>query len=108
MNINKTSEVAAYQQIRALGHDTEESTITLLKDMADIERQVARNRLPTIIDQQQRYALQNIVTEITSYITSLDALLQRLNLAANYVNNVRNYTSYVEARYNYHQHSIMK
>ena len=68
MNINKTSEVGAYQRIRALGHDTQESTITLLRDMADIERQAARTRISTIMDQQQRYALQNVVAAITSYM----------------------------------------
>lgn len=40
LNIKKTSEAVAYQCIQKLGHDTQESTIALLKDMANIERQV--------------------------------------------------------------------
>jgi hypothetical protein len=106
MNISNTSEDAAYQRIRTLGHDTQESTIALLTDMADIERQACANRLPTITEPQQRQAIQNVITAITNYITSLDTLSQRLNLSANYINNVRNYSAYVNARYNYYQNSI--
>lgn len=106
MNINKTSEAVAYQCIRKLGHDTQESTIALLKDMAHIERQGYTDRLATITESQKRQALQNAIIAITNYLKSLDRLSKRLNLPANYVNNIRNYSVYVEVRYNYHQNSI--
>jgi hypothetical protein len=37
VKFNNTSEATVYDNIRKLGHDTEESTITLLKDFADLQ-----------------------------------------------------------------------
>ena len=90
-----------------LGHDTEESTITLLKDIANIEKRAYESRLPNITDAHQSQALRRVISAIDNYDSSLDSLVQRLDLRRNYINNVRNYSQFVRSRYEYHQNSIM-
>ena len=90
-----------------LGHDTEESTITLLKDIANIEKRAYESRLPNITDAHQSQALRRVISAIDNYDSSLDSLVQRLDLRRNYINNVRNYSQFVRSRYEYHQNSVM-
>ena len=108
VNINNTPEATVYDDIwHRLGHDTEESTITLLKDIANLEKRVYESRLPNITDAHQSQALRRVISAIDNYDSSLDSLVQRLDLRRNYVNNVRNYSQFVRSRYEYHQNSVM-
>ena len=90
-----------------LGHDTEESTITLLKDIANIEKRAYESRLPNITDAHQSQALLHAISAIDNYGLSLDRLVRRLDLRRNYIDNVRNYSEFVRSRYEYHQNSII-
>jgi hypothetical protein len=49
VSVNNKPEATVYDNIRdRLGHDTEGSAITLLTDMADIEKHACQSRLPNI------------------------------------------------------------
>ena len=77
MKFNNTSEATVYDNIRnKLGHDTEESTITLLKDFADLEIRDSESQPPNA-DANQRVAL-NKINAIYGYKSSLDRYVQRL------------------------------
>jgi HEPN domain-containing protein len=79
VSINNTPEATVYDNIRKkLGHDTEESTITLLKDFADLEIRASESQLPNVTDTNQRLALQNAINTIDRYKSSLDRYVQRL------------------------------
>src|SRR5947209_7435234 len=59
VKFNNAPEATVYDNIRnKLGHDTEESTITLLKDFADLEIRDSESQPPNA-DANQRVALQN-------------------------------------------------
>jgi hypothetical protein len=108
VSINNTPEATVYDNIRKrLGHDTEESTITLLKDFADLEIRACENQLPNVTDTNQTIALQNAINAINAYKSSLDGVVQRLDLRTKYINNVRNYSKLVRERYEYYQNSII-
>jgi HEPN domain-containing protein len=93
VNINNTPEATVYQDIwHRLGHDTEESSITLLKDIANIEKRAYESRLPNITDVHQSQALLHAISAIDNYGLSLDRLARRLDLRRNYIDNVRNYS----------------
>jgi HEPN domain-containing protein len=105
VTINNTLETTVYRNLRnQLGHDIDESTINLLKDLADIEKHGYEIRLPNTTDQRERQVLQNTITAIDGYKTAFDRLAQRLNLETIYINNGRNYSQYVRTRYEeYHK-----
>lgn len=75
MNVKKSSESTVYSNATKLSHDTETSTITLLKDMADLEKQAYENKLLSLSDQQKRNAVQNLIIVIDKYKSSLDKLV---------------------------------
>jgi len=106
VNINNTPEGTVYDKIRKLGHDTEESTITLLKDIADIEKRAYESRLPNITDVHQSQTVQRLISQIDNYKSSLDRLVQNLDLGRSYINNVRNYSQFVKSKYESYQISI--
>jgi HEPN domain-containing protein len=56
VKFNNTPEATVYDNIRKLGHDTEESTMTLLKDFAILEIRASKSQLPNA-DASQRVAL---------------------------------------------------
>src|SRR6266496_1051852 len=69
--IKRTPEATVYNNLRSgLGHDTEGSTIALLKDMADLEKRAAEFTLPNISDPQQRHVLEIFISAIDSYKSS--------------------------------------
>jgi hypothetical protein len=104
VNINHTSEADADSTIRTrLGHGTEESTIALLKDLANIEKGEYEHKLCTTTNTKERQALEDAITAINNYKTSLDRLIQGLDLRRNYRNNVRGYSHYIELRYHEYQ-----
>jgi HEPN domain-containing protein len=107
VSINNTPEATVYDNIRKLGHDTEESTITLLKDFTDLERRASESRLPNVTNTNQRLALQNAINAIDGYKSSLDRYVQRLDLRTNFIKNVQNYSQLVRERYDYYQNSII-
>jgi HEPN domain-containing protein len=108
VNINKTPEATVYDNIwHRLGHDTEESTVTLLKDIANLGKRAYERRLPNITGTHVSQVLRRVISAIDNYDSSLDSLVQRLDLRRNYINNVRNYSQFVRSRYEYHQNSIM-
>src|SRR5215212_1454828 len=69
MNINHTApEADVYNTIKKrLGHDTEESTIDLLKDLANIERCEYERKLCSTTNTRERQALENAITAINNY-----------------------------------------
>ena len=75
VNINNTPEATVYDNIRRLGHDTEESTINLLKDLADVEKRSYESRLHSITDARQSQALQLAIRAIDNYKSSLDRIV---------------------------------
>jgi len=108
VSINNTPEATVYDNIRKkLGHDTEESTITLLKDFADLEIRASESQLPNVTDTNQRLALQNAINTIDRYKSSLDRYVQRLDLRTNFVKNVQNYSQLVRKKYDDYQNSII-
>jgi len=38
VNVSNMPDATIYDNIRSLGHDTEESTTTLIKDIAEVEK----------------------------------------------------------------------
>ena len=76
VSINNNPEATVYDNIRKrLGHDTEESTITLLKDFANLEIRACENQLPNVTDINQTIALQNAINAINAYKSSLDGVV---------------------------------
>jgi hypothetical protein len=108
VTINNTPEATVYRNLGrpGLGHDIDGSTVNLLKDTADIERHRNEIMLPNTTDLHQRQALQNAITAIDGYKTSLDRLVQRLDLETNYINNIRNYSQFVRCRHEYYLNSV--
>jgi hypothetical protein len=107
IRINKTPEPIVYESVRKrLRHGIEESTIELLKDIGNFQRGECENKLAKTIEPNEVQILQKVINAINGYSTSLDNLVQRLNLRANYINNVKNYGQYVRARYEEYQKSI--
>ena len=82
------------------------TTITLLKDIADIEKRAHESRLPNITDVHQRQTVQRLISQIDNYKSSLDRLVQNLDLGRSYINNVRNYSQFVKSNYKSYQNSI--
>jgi HEPN domain-containing protein len=107
VNINNMPEATVYDNIRSLGHDTEESTMNLIKDIAEVEKRGYESSLPNTTDALLSQRLQLAISTIDSFKSSLDRLAQRLDLNRNYINNVRNYSQYVKSKYEYHQNSII-
>ena len=106
IKLKNTPEVTAYDDAVGFVHDTEESTMLLLKDVATIEEDGYKYKLPQLSDQQQIHAVQRVIAAIGSYKTSLDKSVQRLDLSNNYIKNVRDYSNYIASRYNLHQNFI--
>jgi HEPN domain-containing protein len=107
IRINKTPEPTVYDSVRKrLGHGIEESTIELLKDIGNFQKRECENKLARTADHNEAQILQNVISAINGYSATLDKLIQRLSLQANYVNNVKNYGQYVRARYEEYQKSI--
>lgn len=108
IRFNNTPEATVYNNIqRRLGHDTEESTIILLKDIANLEKHAYENKLCTTTDAKLSEALRLAINAIDAYISSFDRLVQRLDLERTYISNVRNYAQFVNTRYEYYQNSII-
>jgi hypothetical protein len=105
VKFNNAPEETVYDNIRKLGHDTEESTITLLKDFADLEIRDCKSQLPNA-NANQRVALQNKIKIIHGYKSSLDRLVQQQDLKTNFIKNVHNYSDLVKKKYDYYQNSI--
>ena len=95
-----------YGNILKLGHDTEESTTTLLKDFADLEIRDSKSQLPNA-DASQRVALQNKINAIDGYKSSLDPISVQRDLKTNFIKNVQNYSQLVKEKYDYYQKAII-
>jgi HEPN domain-containing protein len=102
VKFNNTPEATVYDNILKLGHDTEESTIALLKDFADLEIRDIESQLPGA-DANRRVALQNKINvlqnKINSHKSSLDRYVQRIDLRTNFIKNVPNYSQLVKEKY---------
>ena len=105
VNNNNMPEATVYDSIRSLGHDTEESTLTLIKDIAEVEKRGYESSLSNTTDALLSQRLQLAISTIDSFKSSLDRLAQRLDLKRNYINNVRNYSQYVKSKYEYHHYN---
>ena len=100
VKFKNTPEATVYDNIRnKLGHDTDKSTITLLKDFADLEIRDSKSQLHNA-DANQRVALQNKINAIDGYKSSLDRYVQRVDVRTNFIKNVQNYSQLVRERYN--------
>ena len=105
VKFNNTPEATVYDNIRnKLGHDTDKSTITLLKDFADLEIRDSKSQLHNA-DANQRVALQNKINAIDGYKSSLDRYVQRVDVRTNFIKNVQNYSQLVRERYDYYQNA---
>jgi hypothetical protein len=85
---------------------TEESTIMLLKDFADLEIRASESQLPNA-DANQRVALQKKINAIYGYKSSFDRYVQRLDLRTNFIKNVQNYSQLVKEKYDEYLNSII-
>ena len=81
---------------------------TLLKDFADLEIRDSKSQLPNVTNANQRVVLQNVINAIERYKSSLDRVVQRLDLRKNYIKNVQNYSQLVREKYDYYQNSSNK
>src|SRR5919199_5863979 len=105
--VSKTSEDTVYNNLRnTLGHDTERSTINLLKDMADLEKHAAKGTFTKISDPKKKHILDIFIAEIDKYKSSLDGVVRRRDLKNNYVKNIRRYSEYVTSGYVLHQNFV--
>ena len=101
---NNTSETDAYDSVKQrLGHDTQESTIALLRDIAQIENNQFEAQLRNATDPTLLRYLQALRKGINGLNTSLDRMATRLDLRNNYTHNVRNYGKFVTDRYSEYQ-----
>jgi HEPN domain-containing protein len=110
-------ELKIYEKLRKLGHDTQKSTVKLLHEIADIQILWATKRIVIIrniqagnqplntIDPNDLPYYQQLVSEARGFQTKLDNLVARLNLQANYIQNVENYARTVRRQYNTFQNS---
>ena len=108
VKFNNTPEAMVYANILKLGHDTDKSTVTLLKDFADFEIRVYKCQLPDVTNANQRVALQNAINAIERYKSFLDGVVQRRDLRTNYIKNLLNYSELVKESYDYCQNAIRK
>jgi hypothetical protein len=106
VKLKNTPEAAAYDRAVSLRHDTEESTIALVKDMVTLEEDGYINALSHLSDQLKIQAVKRVISVIDSYKSSLDRYVQKLNLSTNYINNVRRYSNHTTLLYNHHQNSV--
>jgi HEPN domain-containing protein len=106
VKFNNTPEATIYDNILKLGHDTDKSTINLLKDFADLEIRDSESHLPNA-NANQRIALQNKIKAIEGYKSSLDKYVQRLDLRTNFIKNVQNYSQLVRERYDDYKNSTI-
>jgi|GEM_PF-1189206 len=102
---NKTPESEIYDKLIKLGHNTQESTIRLLHDVADGQKKVAEIQLQNATEPKVKDVLLKLISGIDGLNMSLDNLVTRLNLNANYIKNVRNYAQTVQNMYSTFQFS---
>lgn len=105
VKLKNTPETTAYKKAVDFLHKTEESSITLLKDVATLEQDAYKDKLAYLTDQQQIQALNLVIAELGNYISSLDRYADRLGLRKNYVTNVNYYSNSATAVYKNYQNS---
>jgi hypothetical protein len=105
VKLKNTPETTAYDNAVAFKHKTEKSTITLLKDIATLERDGYKDKLPYLSDQQQIQTVKTVIAVLDNYKSSLDGYVQRLDLREKYVNIVRHYSNSTTAVYKNYQNS---
>jgi HEPN domain-containing protein len=67
VKLKNTPETTAYDKAVAFKHKTEESTIILLKDIATLEQDGYKDRLPYLQHQQQIQAVKIVIATLDSY-----------------------------------------
>jgi hypothetical protein len=109
VKLKNTPETTAYKKAVDFKHKTEQSTITLLKDIATIEQDVYKDKLADLLEQvagqRQIQVLEKIIATLDDYISSLDRYGERLDLSKHYVNNVSHYSNSTTAVYKHYQKS---
>jgi HEPN domain-containing protein len=105
VELKNTPETTAYKNVVAFKHETEKSTIALVKDTATLQQDEYKDKLPYLTDQQQIEAVKKIIAVIDNYKSSLDKYVQRLDVSKNYVNNILHYSNSTTAVYKNYQNS---
>jgi hypothetical protein len=113
VKLKNTPETTAYKKAVDFSHKTEESSITLLKDMATLEQDACKDKLAYLLDQQQIQVsdqqqiqlLKTVIDNLGNYISSLDGYVERLGLKEYHVNNVNHYSNSTTAVYKHYQNS---
>jgi HEPN domain-containing protein len=106
VKLKNTPETTTYDNAVAFGHKTEESTIALVKEIATLEQDGYKDKLPYLSDQQQIQSIKTVIATLDSHKSSLDGYVQRLDLSKSYVNIVRHYSNSTTAVYTHHQKSV--
>jgi HEPN domain-containing protein len=106
VKLKNALETTAYDKAVAFKHKTELSTITLVKDIATLEQDGYKGKLPYLSDQQKIQAVKTVIAVLDSYKSSLDEYVQGLDLRKKYVNVVRHYSNSTTAVYKHHQNSV--
>ena len=78
-----------------LGHDTQESTVNLLYELAQLESVNFQVQINSTTDIEIINTGQPLLAAIDRYRASIDNRVTRHDLKTNYLNNVRNYTAKV-------------
>jgi hypothetical protein len=105
VKLKNTPETTAYKKAVDFSHKTEESSITLLKDMATLEQDGYKDKLAYLLDQQQIQVVKTVIATLNDYKSSLDGYAERLDLRKSYVNNVTHYSNSTTAVYKHYQNS---
>lgn len=104
--VRKTAESTAYDRFKLIrGHNTQESTVSILHELAELETNRLQAQLAVVTDPILIDTGRAFLEAINRYRTSIDHMVTRHDLQTNYLNNVRNYTRTVEGLYTYYQKS---
>lgn len=102
ITINNTSADEAYEKSTyRLGHDTEESTIDLLQDLAQLEINSLQFQLSNLTETASIEGVNTVISAIHRYKKSLGDLVTELDLESRYFINILNYEKYVQDKYDY-------
>jgi len=105
VKLKNTPETTAYNKAVVFLHNTEDSTITLLKDIATLEQDGYSERHPCLQDQRQIQAVKLVIDTLHSYRSSLDGYVARLGLRKNHINVARHYSNSTTEVYKHYQNS---
>jgi HEPN domain-containing protein len=115
---NKTPESEIYKRLKSsLSHDTQKSTLQLLRDIVDrqkrdaekavcdLQEKQAENPLNNTVDPNRIKILQQLVSVTAGFLTTLDGMMNSFDLENKYIENVKKYEQFVKKLYDTFQFS---